>query len=58
MESVDCNHRWKIKKHKGPGVLRVCKCGKKILELATPKGSSLDGEVKELWPKGKHKKKA
>jgi len=29
----------------------------KILELASPKGSSLDGVVKELWPKGKHRPK-
>lgn len=58
MESGGCEHRWIIKKHKGPGVLRKCShCKKKVLELASPKGSSLDGEIKELWPKGKHRKK-
>lgn len=59
MVSVECvEHRWIIIRHKGPGVLRKCqKCKRKILELAATKGSSLDGPFKELWPKGKHKKK-
>jgi hypothetical protein len=58
MELEECNHRWAIKKHKGPGVLRKCKrCKKKILELAIDHSSPLDKEFKELWPKGKHRKK-
>lgn len=58
MESGGCNHRWKMARHKGPGVLRKCsRCKIKILDLASPKGSSLDGVVKELWPKGKHRPK-
>lgn len=49
-------HKWKFKKRKEGGVYRYCKCGTRILMLAAPSGSSLDFKVKELWPKGKHRK--
>jgi len=57
MESGGCNHRWKFKTNKNGSVTRRCRCGLKITEIAVPHGSSLDREVKELWPKGKHRKK-
>lgn len=49
-------HKWKFKKRKDGAVIRSCKCGERILMIAAPHGSSLDGELKELWPKGKHRK--
>jgi len=49
-------HKWKFKQTK-QGMLRRCRCGLKVLEIAVPKGSSLDREVKELRVKGKHRKK-
>lgn len=57
MESQRCSHRWKFKTNKNGSVTRKCRCGLKITEVAVLHGSSLDGVVKELWPKGKHKKK-
>ena len=49
-------HKWKCKKTK-QGVLRSCRCGERILDVAVQKASSLDGEYKELRVKGKHRKK-
>jgi len=57
MESPGCNHRWRFKTNRNGSVTRKCRCGLKITEVAVLHGSSLDGVVKELWPKGKHKKK-
>lgn len=48
-------HKWKFKQTKR-GMVRKCKCGSKFIEIAVPKGSSLDGEYKELRVKGKHRK--
>lgn len=49
-------HKWKFKQTK-KGMLRRCRCGARCLEVAVPKGSSLDGEFKVLREKGKHRKK-
>ncbi len=48
-------HKWKFKRTK-QGMRRTCRCGLKFLEIAVPKGSSLDGELKVLREKGKHYK--
>jgi hypothetical protein len=54
-----CKHpHWTFKKKKHGGVTRKCtRCKLTITDVAVSKGSSLDGEAKILWPKGKHRPK-
>lgn len=49
-------HRFRFKQTKH-GMSRRCRCGLRILEIAVPKGSSLDSEYKEIRKKGQHRKK-